>query len=42
MGGEYKSNYFYYFSKDAGIKREFIVPYNPHENDIVAIRIDPS
>lgn len=33
--GKYTSNDFKYFYKEAGIKREFTVPYNPQQNGIV-------
>jgi transposase InsO family protein len=33
-GGEYTSKEFEYFFKEAGIKRELIVPYNPHQNGV--------
>ena len=33
-GGEYTSIDFSYFSKEAGIKREYNVPYNPQQNGV--------
>jgi transposase InsO family protein len=33
-GGEYTSKEFDSFCKEAGIKREFIVPYNPQQNGV--------
>jgi hypothetical protein len=34
-GGEYTSKEFEGFYKEAGIKRELIVPYNPQQNGVV-------
>jgi transposase InsO family protein len=36
-GGEYTSNDFRYFFKEARIKRDLIVSYNPQENGVVEI-----
>ena len=33
-GGEYTSRYFSDFCIEAGIKREYIVPYNPQQNGV--------
>jgi hypothetical protein len=33
-GGEYTSKYFNNFCIEVGIKREFTVPYNPHQNGV--------
>ena len=33
-GGEYTSNEFGNFCKDAGIKRELTTPYNPQQNGV--------
>jgi transposase InsO family protein len=33
-GGEYTSNDFNNFCREAGIKRELIVPYNPQQNRV--------
>nr|KUM49278.1 hypothetical protein ABT39_MTgene3827 [Picea glauca] len=33
-GGEYTSNEFHDCCKEAGIKRELIVPYNPQQNGV--------
>ena len=33
-GGEYTSGGFVDFCSEAGIKREFIVPYNPQQNGV--------
>jgi transposase InsO family protein len=33
-GGEYTSNEFVIFCKDAGIKRELTTPYNPQQNRV--------
>jgi transposase InsO family protein len=33
-GGEYTSNNFNDFCREAGIKRELTVPYNPHQNEV--------
>jgi transposase InsO family protein len=33
-GGEYTSNDFSDFCKEAGIKRELTVPYNPQQNGV--------
>ena len=40
-GGEYTSNEFIDFCKQAGIKKETIVPYNPNIMEWVRGRIDP-
>jgi transposase InsO family protein len=34
-GGDYTSKYFINFCIEAGIKREFTVPYNPQQNGVV-------
>jgi len=34
-GGEYTSNEFKYFCKEASIKKELRVPYNPLQNRVV-------
>jgi transposase InsO family protein len=34
-GGEYTSKYFNSFCVEAGIKREFTVPYKPQQNGVV-------
>jgi transposase InsO family protein len=33
-GGEYTSNEFKYFCREAGIKRELTTPYNPQQNGV--------
>ena len=33
-GGEYTLNAFKYFCVQEGIKKEFIVSYNPHQNGV--------
>jgi transposase InsO family protein len=33
-GGDYSSNEFKYFCKEAGIKRELVVSYNPQQNGV--------
>jgi transposase InsO family protein len=34
-GGEYTSNEFKYFCREARIKRELMIPYNPQQNGVV-------
>jgi transposase InsO family protein len=34
-GGEFTSEEFKEYSKEAGIKREFSTPYNPQQNGVV-------
>ena len=36
-GGEFSSNEFKYFCKEAGIKREVTTPYNPQHNGMEEI-----
>ena len=38
-GGEYTSSGFNEFCREAGIKREFIVPYNPQQNGVTKRKI---
>ena len=33
-GGEFTSNEFKYFCKEAGMKRELTIPYNPQQNGV--------
>ena len=33
-GGEFTSNEFNDYCKEAGIKRELTIPYNPHQNGV--------
>jgi hypothetical protein len=41
-GGEYTSIDFGDFCKEAGIKRELTVPYNPPQNDVAVTRKRPT
>ena len=34
-GGEFTSNEFKYFCKEAGIERELTTPYNPQQNGVL-------
>jgi transposase InsO family protein len=41
-GGEYTSKEFDVFCREAGIKRELTIPYNPQQMGLLNIRTDPS
>ena len=40
-GGEYPSTNIEDFYKDAGIKREFIISYNPQQNEVAKQKNQP-